>query len=154
MLVLATGINTGIQTNTFVGVGWTPGSLSIPLTRPATTTVASTSFSFTEVVVPADGANQVTIVYQSSSDTAYKNGTGTVVGIDTQGFITGIVSSTPAVYYGTGNTYPSIVQSIRVSNISDSFTYPGGDYRVSVGIGNTDTVFSWLAYDSSKEFFN
>ena len=147
MLVLATGTNNGIQTNTFVGVGWTPGSLSIPLTRPATTSIADTSFSFTEVVVPADGANQVTLVYQSSSDTSYRKGTGTIVGIDTQGFVAGITSSVPSVYYGTGNLYPSIVQSIRVANISDTAIYPGGDYRVSVGIGNSDTVFSWLAYN-------
>ena len=25
--------------------------------------------------------------------------------------------------------------------------YPGGDYPVSVGIGNSDTIFSWLAYN-------
>lgn len=147
MLVLGTGSNTGIQTNTLVADNWTPGSLSIPLTKPATTTIASTSFSFTEFSVPQDGAFNVSISYQTSIDTAYQKATGTVVGIDTQGFIVGVVTSTPAVYYGTGNTYPSVVQSIRVSNISDSFTYPGGDYKVSVGIGNSDTIFSWLAYD-------
>jgi hypothetical protein len=146
MLVLPTGTNTGIQTNTFVG-NYSSGSLSIPITRPARTSVANTAFSFTEVVVPADGTNQVTIVYQTSSDTTYQDGMGTVVGIDTQGFIAGIVSSVPNVYYGTGNLYPSIIQSIRVSNISDSLVYPGGDYKVSVGIGNSDTVLSWLAYD-------
>ena len=81
MLIQPTGNNTGIQTNTFVGVGYIPGSLSVPMTRPATVAVASTSISFTEVVVPQDGALQVTVVYQSSTDTSYKNGTGTVVAI-------------------------------------------------------------------------
>ena len=152
MLVQGTGSNTGIQTNTFVGVGYTPGSLSIPLTRPATTSVASTSYSFTEVVVPQDGALQATIVYQSSTDTSYQNGTGTVVGIVTLASlatppILGITSTVPLCYYGTGNTYPSVIQSIRVSNISDGSIYPGGDYPVWVGIGNSDTVFSWLAYN-------
>ena len=152
MLIQPTGSNTGIQTNTFVGVGYTPGSLSIPITRPATTTIASTSFSFTEVVVPEDGALQATIVYQSSTDTAYNNGTGTVVGIVTlasqaSSLLLGITSTTPSVYYSTGTTYPSIIQSIRVSNISDGSIYPGGDYPVWVGIGNSDTVFSWLAYN-------
>lgn len=152
MLVQATGINTGIQTNTFVGVGWTPGSLSIPLTRPATTTIASTSFSFTEVVFPQDGALQVTITYQSTSDTTYLNGTGTVVGIVTLASlasspILGITSTVPLPYYGTGNSFPSTIQSIRVSNISDRTIYPGGDYPVWVGIGNSDTIFSWLAYN-------
>jgi hypothetical protein len=75
MLIQPTGNNTGIQTNTFVGVGYTSGSLSIPMTRPATVSVASTSISFTEVVVPQDGALQVTVVYQSSTDTSYQNGT-------------------------------------------------------------------------------
>jgi hypothetical protein len=152
MLIQPTGNNTGIQTNTFVGVGYTSGSLSIPMTRPATVAVASTSISFTEVVVPQDGALQVTVVYQSSTDTSYQNGTGTVVGIVTLASQAssrelGITSTTPSVYYGTGNTYPSVVQSIRVSNISDGIIYPGGDYPVSVGIGNSDTIFSWLAYN-------
>jgi len=152
MLIQPTGNNTGIQTNTFVGVGYTSGSLSIPMTRPATVAFASTSISFTEVVVPQDGALQVTVVYQSSTDTSYKNGTGTVVGIVTLASQAssrelGITSTTPSVYYGNGNTYPSIIQSIRVSNISDGIIYPGGDYPVSVGIGNSDTIFSWLAYN-------
>ena len=148
MLIQGTGSNTGIQTNTFVGVGYTPGSLSIPITRPATTSLASTSYSFTEVVVPQDGALQATIVYQSSTDTAYQNGTGTVAGISSNTTsVTAGLSTVPVVYYGTGNTYPSIIQSIRVSNISDGSIYPGGDYSVSVGIGNSDTVFSWLAYN-------
>jgi hypothetical protein len=149
MLVQGTGANTGIQTNTFVGVGYTPGSLSIPITKPATTSLASTSYSFTEVVVPQDGALQATIVYQSSTDTAYLNGTGTVVGIVTLGSqaVSGITSTIPFSYYGTGTTYPSIIQSIRVTNISDGAIYPGGDYPVSVGIGNSDTIFSYLAYN-------
>ena len=75
MLVQGTGTNTGIQTNTFIGVGYTSGSNIIPLTRPATVSVASTVLSFTEVVVPQDGALQATIVYQSSTDTSYQNGT-------------------------------------------------------------------------------
>jgi hypothetical protein len=133
-LILPTGSNTGIQTNTFVGVGYTPGSLSVPMTRPATVSLASTSLSFTEVVTPQDGALQVTVVYQSSTDTSYQNGTGTA-------------TTTPSVYYGTGNIYPSIIQSIRVANISDGSIYPGGDYPVSVGIGNSDTIFAWLAYN-------
>jgi hypothetical protein len=152
MLIQPTGANTGIQTNTFVGVGYTPGALSIPMTRPATVALASTSLSFTEVVVPQDGALQVTVVYQSSTDTSYQNGTGTVVGIVTLASqatspVLGITSTTPSVYYSTGTTYPSIIQSIRVSNISDGTIYPGGDYPVSVGIGNSDTIFSWLAYN-------
>ena len=152
MLITPTGSNTGIQTNTFVGVGYTAGALSIPMTKPATVALASTSLSFTEVVVPQDGALQVTVVYQSSTDTSYQNGTGTVVGIVTlasqaSSSLLGITSTTPSVYYGTGNVYPSIIQSIRVSNISDSIIYPGGDYPVSVGIGNSDTIFSWLAYN-------
>ena len=152
MLIQPTGSNTGIQTNTFVGVGYTPGALSIPMTKPATVALASTSLSFTEVVVPQDGALQVTVVYQSSTDTSYQNGTGTVVGIVTIASqatspVLGITSTTPSVYYGTGLTYPSIIQSIRVSNISDGTIYPGGDYPVSVGIGNSDTIFSWLAYN-------
>jgi hypothetical protein len=146
-LVQGTGTNTGIQTNTFIGVGYTSGSNIIPLTRPATSTLTGQILSFTEVVVPQDGALQVTVVYQSSTDTSYQNGTGTVVGIATTGFIAGITSSVPSVYYGTGLTYPSIIQSIRVSNISDGSIYPGGDYPVSVGIGNTDTIFSYLAYN-------
>ena len=135
-----------------MGVGYTPGALSIPMTRPATTTASSQILSFTEVVVPQDGALQVTVVYQSSTDTSYQNGTGTVVGIVTLASQAtppslGITSTTPLVYYGTGTLYPSIIQSIRVSNISDGIIYPGGDYPVSVGIGNTDTIFSWLAYN-------
>jgi hypothetical protein len=148
MLIQPTGINTGIQTNTFVGVGYTSGSLSIPMTRPATVAFASTSISFTEVVVPQDGALQVTVVYQSSTDTSYQNGTGTVVAISSNTTsVTAGLSTIPVAYYGTGNTYPSVVQSIRVSNISDGIIYPGGDYPVSVGIGNSDTIFSWLAYN-------
>jgi hypothetical protein len=152
MLIQGTGTNTGIQTNTFVGVGYIPGALSIPMTRPATSTLASQSLSFTEVVVPQDGALQVTVVYQSSTDTSYQNGTGTVVGIVTLASLAssrelGITSTTPSVYYSTGLTYPSVVQSIRVTNISDGIIYPGGDYPVWVGIGNSDTIFSWLAYD-------
>lgn len=148
-LVQGTGINTGIQTNTFIGVGYTPGSNIIPLTRPATVSLASTILSFTEVVVPQDGALQATIVYQSTTDTTYLNGTGTVVGIVTSAAesIAGVTSTTPVAYYGTGNSFPSTIQSIRVSNISDSTIYPGGDYPVSVGIGNSDTIFSWLAYN-------
>jgi hypothetical protein len=152
MLIQGTGTNTGIQTNTYVGVGYTPGALSIPITRPATTSLASTSISFTEVVTPQDGALQATIVYQSTTDTTYQNGTGTVVGIVTLASLAtpptlGITSTTPSVYYGTGNLYPSTIQSIRVSNISDGTIYPGGDYPVWVGIGNSDTIFSWLAYN-------
>jgi len=148
MLIQGTGTNTGIQTNTFVGVGYTPGALSIPMTRPATVALASTSLSFTEVVVPQDGALQVTVVYQSSTDTSYQNGTGTVVAISSNTTsVTAGLSTIPVAYYGTGNVYPSIIQSIRVSNISDGTIYPGGDYPVSVGIGNTDTIFSWLAYN-------
>jgi hypothetical protein len=147
MLIQPTSSNTGIQTNTFVGVGYTPGALSIPMTRPATTSVASTSYSFTEVVVPQDGALQVTVVYQSSTDTSYQNGTGTVAAAATITSLPAGISSIPVAYYGTGNVYPSIIQSIRVSNISDGSIYPGGDYPVSVGIGNNDTIFSWLAYN-------
>jgi len=147
MLIQPTGINTGIQTNTFVGVGYTPGALSIPMTRPATVSLANTSLSFTEVVVPQDGALQVTVVYQSSTDTSYQNGTGTVAAASTITSVTAGLSTIPVSYYGTGNTYPSTIQSIRVSNISDSTMYPGGDYPVSVGIGNSDTIFSWLAYN-------
>ena len=147
MLIQGTGNNTGIQTNTFVGVGYTPGALSIPITRPATTSLASTSYSFTEVVVPQDGALQATIVYQSLTDTSYTNGTGTVSASSTITSVTAGISSIPVVYYGTGTTYPSVIQSIRVSNISDGTIYPGGDYPVSVGIGNSDTIFSWLAYN-------
>ena len=149
MLIQGTSTNTGIQTNTFVGVGYTPGALSVPMTRPATTTASSQILSFTEVVVPQDGALQVTVVYQSSTDTSYQNGTGTVVGIVTLASLAvpGVTSTTPSVYYSTGNTYPSIIQSIRVSNISDGIIYPGGDYPVSVGIGNSDTIFSYLAYN-------
>jgi hypothetical protein len=148
MLIQPTGSNTGIQTNTFVGVGYIPGSLSVPMTRPATVSLASTSLSFTEIVVPEDGAIQATIVYQSSTDTSYLNGTGTVVAISSNTTSTTAgLSSTPVAYYGTGLTYPSILQSIKVSNISDGMIYPGGDYPVWVGIGNSDTIFSWLAYN-------
>ena len=149
MLVQATGINTGIQTNTYVGAGYNPGSLSIPITKPALTSVANTSISFTDIVVPQDGALQTTIVYQSTTDTSYLNGTGTVVGIVTLASqaVSGITSTVPNVYYGTGNSFPSTIQSIRVSNISDASIYPAGDYPVWVGIGNSDTVFSWLAYN-------
>jgi len=147
-LIQGTGSNTGIQTNTFVGVGYTPGSLSIPMTRPATSTLSSQVLSFTEVVVPQDGALQTTIVYQSSTDTAYQNGTGTVAGISSNTTsVTAGLSTIPIAYYGTGNTYPSVIQSIKVSNISDGSIYPGGDYPVWVGIGNADTIFSWLAYN-------
>ena len=133
-LIQGTGSNTGIQTNTYVGVGYIPGSLSVPMTRPATSTLASQILSFTEVVTPQDGALQATIVYQTTTDTSFQNGVG-------------IASTTPIVYYGTGNTYPAVIQSIRVTNISDGFIYPGGDYPVWVGIGNSDTIFSWLAYN-------
>ena len=149
MLVQGTGTNTGIQTNTFIGVGYTSGSNIIPLTRPATSTASSQILSFTDIVVPQDGALQATIVYQSSTDTSYQNGTGTVVGIVTTAaeVIAGVAASNPVAYYSSGTLYPSVIQSIRVSNISDSIIYPGGDYPVSVGIGNSDTIFSWLAYN-------
>ena len=117
------------------------------MTRPATSTLASQILSFTEIVVPEDGALQATIVYQSTTDTSYLNGTGTVAGIATVTSTTAGLSTVPVAYYGTGNVYPSILQSIRVSNISDGMIYPGGDYPVWVGIGNSDTVFSWLAYN-------
>ena len=148
-LVQGTSTNTGIQTNTFIGVGYTPGSNIIPLTRPATTTASSQILSFTDIVVPQDGALQATIVYQSSTDTSYQNGTGTVVGIVTSAaeVIAGVAASNPFSYYSSGTLYPSVIQSIRVSNISDGTIYPGGDYPVSVGIGNSDTIFSWLAYN-------
>jgi len=92
---------------------------------------------------------QATIVYQSTTDTTYLNGTGTVVGLVTTAaeVIAGVAASNPVAYYGTGNLYPSTIQSIRVSNISDGTIYPGGDYPVWVGIGNSDTIFSWLAYN-------
>jgi hypothetical protein len=155
-LVQNTGVSTGIQVNTYVSVAYTgistsyagTGVISIPITRPVNVTVGvATALSFTEIVVPQDGALQATIVYQSTTDTTYLNGTGTVVGIATTSFIAGITSTSPVAYYGTGNTYPSTIQSIRVSNISDGMIYPGGDYPVWVGIGNSDTVFSWLAYN-------
>ena len=148
-LVQGTGSNTGIQTNTFIGVGYTPGSNIIPLTRPATSTLTGQILSFTDVITPQDGALQATIVYQSSIDTTYQNGTGTVVGIVTlpAEAISGVTSTTPVSYYSSGSIYPSTIQSIRVSNISDTSIYPGGDYSVSVGIGNSDTIFSWLAYN-------
>jgi hypothetical protein len=156
-LVQNTGVSTGIQPNTYVGASYTgittsyagTGVISIPITRPVNATVGvATALSFTEVVVPQDGALQVTVVYQSSTDTSYQNGTGTVsAASSTTTSVTAGISSTPIAYYGTGNVYPSIIQSIRVSNISDGTIYPGGDYPVSVGIGNSDTIFSWLAYN-------
>jgi hypothetical protein len=146
-LIQGTGSNTGIQTNTYVGVGYTPGSLSIPMTRPATSTLASQILSFTEVIAPEDGALQTTIVYQSTTDTSFQNGTGTVSAASTITSVTAGLSTIPVAYYSTGLTYPSIIQSIRVANISDGSIYPGGDYPVSVGIGNSDTIFSWLAYN-------
>jgi len=147
-LVQGTGTNTGIQTNTFIGVGYTSGSNIIPLTRPATSTLTEQILSFTEVVVPQDGALQVTVVYQSSTDTSYQNGTGTVAGISSNiTSVTAGLSTIPVAYYSSGITSSATIQSIRVSNISDSSIYPGGDYPVSVGIGNTDTVLSWLAYN-------
>lgn len=148
-LVQGTGTNTGIQTNTFIGVGYTAGSNIIPLTRPATSTLTGQILSFTDVVTPQDGALQATIVYQSSTDTTYQNGTGTVVGIVTLAsqVIAGVAASSPFSYYSTGISSSATIQSIRVSNVSDGFIYPGGDYPVSVGIGNSDTVFSWLAYN-------
>ena len=148
-LVQGTGSNTGIQTNTFIGVGYTPGSNIIPLTRPATSTLTGQILSFTDVVTPQDGALQVTVVYQASTDTSYQNGTGTVVGIvpSAAEVIAGVAASNPVAYYSSGTLYPSVIQSIRVSNISDSSIYPGGDYPVSVGIGNADTIFAWLAYN-------
>ena len=151
-LIQGTGSNTGIQTNTFVGVGYTPGQLTVPMTRPATSTLSSQILSFTEVVTPQDGALQATIVYQTTADTSFQSGTGTVVGIVTLASqatspTLGITSTVPLCYYGTGNTFPSTIQSIRVTNISDGSIYPGGDYPVWVGIGNSDTIFSWLAYN-------
>jgi hypothetical protein len=148
-LVQGTGSNTGIQTNTFIGVGYTPGSNIIPLTRPATSTLTGQILSFTDVITPQDGALQATIVYQSSTDTTYQNGTGTVVGIVSTAaeVIAGVAASSPVSYYSSGITSSATIQSVRVSNISDGSIYPGGDYPVSVGIGNTDTVFAWLAYN-------
>jgi hypothetical protein len=146
-LVQGTGSNTGIQTNTFIGVGYTPGSNIIPLTRPATSTLTGQILSFTDVVTPQDGALQATIVYQSSTDTSYQNGTGTVAAAATITSLPTGISSIPVAYYSSGTLYPSVIQSIRVSNISDGSIYPGGDYPVSVGIGNSDTIFSYLAYN-------
>ena len=156
-LVQNTGVSTGIQPNTYVGASYTgittsyagTGVISIPITRPANATVGvATVLSFTEVVVPEDGALQTTITYQSTTDMSYQNGTGTVVAISSNTTSTTAgLSTVPVAYYGTGNTYPSIIQSIKVSNISDSLIYPGGDYPVWVGIGNSDTIFSWLAYN-------
>jgi len=147
-LIQGTGSNTGIQTNTYVGVGYIPGALSVPMTRPATSTLSSQILSFTEVIAPEDGALQATIVYQTTTDTSFQNGTGTVsAASSTTTSVTAGLSTVPVVYYGTGNTYPSTIQSIKVSNISDGSIYPGGDYSVSVGIGNSDTIFSWLAYN-------
>ena len=147
-LVQGTGSNTGIQTNTFIGVGYTPGSNIIPLTRPATSTLTGQILSFTDVVVPEDGALQATIVYQSSTDTTYQNGTGTVsAASSTTTSVTAGLSTVPVSYYSAGITSSATIQSIRVSNISDGSIYPGGDYPVSVGIGNVDTIFAWLAYN-------
>ena len=128
---------TGIATNTYVGVGYTPSSTSVPITRVTAASLSSGSVTFTDVVVPQDGALHTTIVYQATTDITYLNGTSSGVGVGT----------TATVYYGTGNTYPSVIQSIRVANISDMYNNPGGDYPVWVGIGNSDTVFSWLAYN-------
>jgi hypothetical protein len=128
---------TGIATNTYVGIGYTPSSTSVPITRATTSALSSGSVTFTDVIVPQDGALHTTIVYQSTTDITYLNGTSGGVGVGT----------TATVYYGTGNSFPSVIQSIRVANISDTFNYPGGDYPVWVGIGNSDTVFSWLAYN-------
>ena len=81
-LVQNTGVSTGIQPNTYVGASYTgistsyagTGVISIPITRPVNATVGiGTSLSFTEVVTPQDGALQVTVVYQSSTDTSYQN---------------------------------------------------------------------------------
>jgi hypothetical protein len=149
MLIQGTSNNTGIQTNTFVGVGYIPGALSVPMTRPARSTLSSQILSFTEVALPQDGALQVAITYQSSlTDFSYQNGTGTVAALSpTVTSVSSGLSTIPVAYYSTGNIYQSVVQSIRVTNISDGTTYPGGDYPVSVGIGNSDTIFSWLAYN-------
>lgn len=151
-LVQNTGVSTGIQPNTYVGASYTgistsyagSGVVSIPITRPATATVGiGTSLTFTETIVPQDGALEATLTYKSIADTAYKNGTGTVVGIvTTTPTIIGVTSTIPSVYYGTGLTYPSVIQSIRVANISDT-----GDYPVYIGIGNSDTIFNNLAYN-------
>jgi len=127
---------TGIATNTYVGIGYT-GTTSVPITRATTSALSSGSVTFTDVIVPQDGALHTTIVYQSTTDITYLNGTSGGVGVGT----------TATVYYGTGNSFPSVIQSIRVANISDNLNYPGGDYPVWVGIGNSDTVFSWLAYN-------
>jgi len=123
---------TGIATNTYVGVGYTPASTSVPITRATTAALSSTQVTFTDFIVPQDGALHTTIVYQATTDTAYLNGTSAGVGVGT----------TATVYYGTGNTFPSVIQSIRVANLTDI-----GDYPVWVGIGNSDTVFNWLAYN-------
>jgi len=128
---------TGIATNTYVGVGYTPASTSVPITRATTAALSSGSVTFTDLIVPQDGALHATIVYQATTDIAYLNGTSNGVGVGT----------TATVYYGTGNTFPSVIQSIRVANISDMYNNPGGDYPVWVGIGNSDTIFSWLAYN-------
>ena len=140
---------TGIATNTYVSVGYTGGN-TVVLTRALTSTMGTgTTITFTDTVVPEDGALNTTITYQSFTDSTYQNGTGTVVGIVTTTPTTpGVTSTTPTVYYGAGVTYPAIIQSIRVANISDNSTiYPGGDYNIWVGIGNSDTIFSYLAYN-------
>lgn len=123
---------TEIATNTYVGVGYTPASTSVPITRATTAALSSSTVTFTDLIVPQDGALHATIVYQTTTDTTYLNGTSAGVGVGT----------TATVYYGTGTLYPSVIQSIRVANITDS-----GDYPVWVGIGNSDTIFSWLAYN-------
>lgn len=123
---------TGIAANTYVGVGYTPASTSVPITRATTAALSSNTVTFTDFIVPQDGALHTTIVYQATTDTAYLNGTSAGVGVGT----------TATVYYGTGNTFPSVIQSIRVANLTDI-----GDYPVWVGIGNSDTVFNWLAYN-------
>lgn len=123
---------TGIAPNTYVAVNYTPASTSVPITRATTAALSSSTVTFTDFIVPQDGALHTTIVYQATTDTAYLNGTSVGVGVGT----------TATVYYGTGNTFPSVIQSIRVANVTDI-----GDYPVWVGIGNSDTVFSWLAYN-------
>jgi hypothetical protein len=128
---------TGIATNTYVGVGYTPASTSVPLTRALTSTIASSVISFTDIVIPQDGALATTIVYQSQPDSSgsiYQNAVGTL-------------TTTFTNYYSAGTTYSAIIQSIRVTNISDSSIYPANDYPVWVGIGNSDTIFTYLAYN-------
>lgn len=151
-LVQNTGVSTGIQPNTYVSVAYTgittsysgTGTVTIPITRSVQNTVGtSTALSFTEVSTPQDGALQVTISYQQSNDILFSNGTGTVVGIVTLASqaVSGVTSTVPSNYYSA--TKQSVIQSVRVSNISDSVVYPGGDYPVWVGIANSTTVLSW-----------